>query len=57
MKKSVSRTITLERNYFIVNTLGESEFDWILAELGFSEDEFDAIDTIDIDIDVDEVEY
>lgn len=55
MKKSVSRTITLERNYFIVNTLGESEFDWILAELGFSEDEFDAIDTIDID--VDEVEY
>jgi len=47
-KKDVFKNITLHRSYFVTNSLGESEFDWFLNQLGFKTT--DAIDEVEIDV-------
>lgn len=42
-------TLTLERSWFITNSAGEDEFDYVLGQLGVPEEKRDDIDTVEFD--------
>jgi len=42
------KNLTLNRSWFITNSLREDEFDYVLSELGIPEDKWEAIDEITI---------
>ena len=42
------KNLTLERSWFITNSIGDDEFDYVLGELGIPADEQGDINTIEI---------
>ena len=47
-----TRQFNLRRDFFVVNSAGDNEFDWVLTQLGFSEEEASEIQSVIVDIEV-----
>jgi len=48
--------LELDRCWFVINHSGESEFDYILSQLGYSKSEQETIDNVLIKVDTDSIE-